>query len=108
MAFERRYTMVVGLATILSAYMYAVDNDWLVSVPEIRTALEETEKPSIPPIPLLNETREDPVASVTPEPARRIIRRTVNHRATKRSRPKKRYVNIFQDGKDIKVPTTSR
>ncbi len=109
MSFERRIAVVAGLATIASALMYAVDNQWFEGVPELRTASKTIEVK--PPLPALNvQPRTSTIeraALDVPRTTKRSKRRAVARKVTRRP-AKRRTVNIFAAAKDIPVPNMQR
>ncbi len=113
MSSERRVAVVAGLATIASALMYAVDNEWFTGVPDLRVASKTVElAPPIPEASLDAKAENELVTlrpAVTPQPqrAKRSKRRTAS-RVKARASSRKRTVNIFMAAKDIPHPNTQR
>lgn len=110
MSFERRMAVVAGVATIASALMYAIDNDWLVDVHDLRLASKTigftSTDPAVPSIDASADTgatRLQPGVNVKPRPVKRVKRRVARP-----AKARRRTVNIFTSAKDIPHPNSQR
>ena len=120
MSLGRVFGSFVGLATITGTifsgaalYMYAVDNNWFVGVPDLRVASKTVEL--APPIPTAKAPSADADGKVDlrnsvftkPKRAKRSKRRVASRSKT-RAPSRNRTVSIFKVAKDIPHPNDQR